>query len=123
MVFACAFMVALLFWRLRQPLILGYVFAGLILSPLTPGPQIHDLKTFEMMAEVGVILLMFSAGIEFSVPGLLQVKWVALIGAPIGISLSMVMKYTSPRVEYLGELTSIYGEARHGSAMFSSPFV
>lgn len=89
MVFACAFAVALLFWRLRQPLILGYVLAGLILSPLTPGPQVHDLKTFEMMAEVGVILLMFSVGIEFSIPDLLQVKWVALIGAPIGISLSI----------------------------------
>jgi monovalent cation:H+ antiporter-2, CPA2 family len=89
MVFACAFVVALLFWRLRQPLILGYVFAGLILSPLTPGPQVHDVQTFEMMAEVGVILLMFSVGIEFSIPDLLRVKWVALIGAPVGISLSI----------------------------------
>jgi CPA2 family monovalent cation:H+ antiporter-2 len=89
MVFACALAAALLFWRLRQPLILGYVFAGLILSPLTPGPQVHDVKTFEMMAEVGVILLMFSVGIEFSIPDLLRVKWVALIGAPIGISLSI----------------------------------
>lgn len=38
MVFAAAFVIGLLFWRLRQPLILGYVFAGLILSPFTPGP-------------------------------------------------------------------------------------
>ena len=89
MVFAGAFLCALLFWRLRQPLILGYVFAGLILSPLTPGPRIHDVHTFEIMAEVGVILLMFSVGIEFSIPELLRVKWVALIGAPIGISLSI----------------------------------
>ena len=89
MVFAGAFLCALLFWRLRQPLILGYVFAGLILSPLTPGPRIHDVHTFEIMAEVGVILLMFSVGIEFSIPELLRVKWVALIGAPFGISLSI----------------------------------
>src|ERR1700733_6566710 len=89
MVFAGAFAFGLLFWRLRQPLILGYVFAGLILSPLTPGPRIHDVHTFEIMAEVGVILLMFSVGIEFSIPELLGVKWVALIGAPIGISLSI----------------------------------
>lgn len=88
-VFAGAFIASLLFWRLRQPLILGYVFAGLLLSPLTPGPQVHDVRTFEMMAEVGVILLMFSVGIEFSVPDLLRVKWVALIGAPVGISLSI----------------------------------
>lgn len=89
MVFAGAFIFGLLFWRLRQPLILGYVFAGLILSPLTPGPRIHDVHTFEIMAEVGVILLMFSVGIEFSIPELLRVKWVALVGAPIGISLSI----------------------------------
>ncbi|MGP0076302.1 MAG: cation:proton antiporter [Bryobacteraceae bacterium] len=88
MVFAGAFAFGLLFWRLRQPLILGYVFAGLILSPLTPGPRIHDVHTFEIMAEVGVILLMFSVGIEFSIPELFRVKWVALIGAPVGISLS-----------------------------------
>jgi len=39
------------------------------------------------MAEIGVILLMFSVGIEFSVPELLKVKWVALAGAPLGILL------------------------------------
>ncbi|MGA3238023.1 MAG: cation:proton antiporter [Bryobacteraceae bacterium] len=89
MVFAGAFIAGLLFWRLRQPVILGYVLAGLILSPLTPGPRVHDVHTFEIMAEVGVILLMFSVGIEFSVPELLRVKWVALIGAPAGISLSI----------------------------------
>jgi K+:H+ antiporter len=89
MVFAAAFVVGLVFWRMRQPLILGYVFAGLLLSPLTPGPRVHDVHTFELMAEIGVILLMFSIGIEFSVPELLKVKWVALIGAPLGIGLSI----------------------------------
>ena len=89
MVFASALVAGLLFWRIRQPLILGYVLAGLLLSPLTPGPRVHDVHTFEIMAEIGVILLMFSIGIEFSIPELLRVKWVALIGAPIGISLSI----------------------------------
>jgi monovalent cation:H+ antiporter-2, CPA2 family len=89
MVFAGALVFGLLFWRLRQPLILGYVFAGLILSPFTPGPRVGDVQTFQVMAEVGVILLMFSAGIEFSVPELLRAKWVALVGAPLGIALSI----------------------------------
>jgi monovalent cation:H+ antiporter-2, CPA2 family len=91
MVFAGALIFGVLFFRLRQPLILGYVFAGLILSPLTPGPRVHDVHIFEIMAEVGVILLMFSVGIEFSIPELLRVKWVALIGAPLGISLSIAL--------------------------------
>lgn len=91
MVFAGAFLVSLLFWRLKQPLILGYVLAGLILSPLTPGLHVHEVHTFEVMAEIGVILLMFSIGIEFSVPELLKVKWVALVGAPIGIFILIAM--------------------------------
>jgi CPA2 family monovalent cation:H+ antiporter-2 len=89
MVFAGAFVCGLLAWRLRQPILLGYVLAGLILSPLTPGPHVHDVGIFETMAEIGVILLMFSVGIEFSIPELLKVKWVALLGAPLGILLSV----------------------------------
>jgi monovalent cation:H+ antiporter-2, CPA2 family len=89
MVFAGALLFGLLAWRLRQPLILGYVFAGLFLSPFTPGIHIHDVHTFEVIAEVGVILLMFSVGIEFSIPELLKVKWVALVGAPLGIFVSV----------------------------------
>ena len=50
----------------RQPLILGYVLGGILISPLTPGPALSDLHTFELFAEIGVILLMFSIGIEFS---------------------------------------------------------
>jgi len=91
MVFAAAFVCGLLAWRLRQPLLLGYVLAGLLLSPLTPGPRVHDVRDFESMAEIGVILLMFSVGIEFSVPDLLRVKWVALVGAPLGILLCVAL--------------------------------
>jgi monovalent cation:H+ antiporter-2, CPA2 family len=89
MVFAAAFFCGLVAWRLRQPILLGYVFAGLLLSPLTPGPHVENVHTFELMAEVGVILLMFSVGIEFSIPDLLRVKWVALLGAPLGILVSI----------------------------------
>ncbi len=89
MVFAASFACGLIAWRLRQPILLGYVLAGLLLSPLTPGPHVQDVHTFEIMAEIGVILLMFSVGIEFSIPDLLRVKWVALAGAPLGILLSI----------------------------------
>jgi CPA2 family monovalent cation:H+ antiporter-2 len=85
MVFTAAFLCGLVAWRLKQPILLGYVVAGLLLSPLTPGPRVHDVHNFETMAEIGVILLMFSIGIEFSIPDLLRVKWVALAGAPLGI--------------------------------------
>jgi len=87
MVFSAALVCGLLAWWLRQPILLGYVLAGLLLSPFTPGLRVQDVSNFEVMAEIGVILLMFSVGIEFSVPELLKVKWVALAGAPLGILL------------------------------------
>jgi CPA2 family monovalent cation:H+ antiporter-2 len=74
-------------WRLRLPLILGFIIGGIVVSPFTPGPHLSDLHTFEVFAEVGVVLLMFSIGVEFSIPDLMRVKWVALVGAPIGILL------------------------------------
>jgi len=84
-VFVAAVLGGMLAWRLRQPLILGYVFAGIAISPFTPGPAIHEAHTFELLAEVGVIFLMFTVGLEFSVKELLRVKGIALVGGPIGI--------------------------------------
>src|SRR5213594_2586179 len=73
----------------RQPLILGYVLGGLLISQLTPGPSVADIHTFERFADVGVVLLMFSLGIEFSLKDLVGVKWIAIIGGPLGIVLSI----------------------------------
>ena len=53
-------------WATRQPLILGYVLGGILIGPFTPGPSVSDLHTFELFAEIGVVLLMFSIGVEFS---------------------------------------------------------
>ena len=74
-------------WVARQPLILGYVLGGLLIGPFTPGPVISHHQTFELFAEIGVILLMFSIGIEFSLKSLAEVKWVALGGGTLGIVL------------------------------------
>jgi monovalent cation:H+ antiporter-2, CPA2 family len=76
-------------WRLNLPLILGFVVGGIAISPFTPGLHLSDIHTFHELAEAGVVLLMFSIGVEFSVPDLLRVKWVALGGGAIGIALSI----------------------------------
>ena len=78
-------------WLTRQPLVLGYVVAGLLVGPFTPGPTVSQLHTFELFAEIGVVLLMFSIGIEFSLTDLLRVKWVALVGGPLGMMLSIAL--------------------------------
>jgi len=87
-VFVAAVLGAAVAWLARQPLILGYVAGGILIGPFTPGPSVSDVHTFEVVAEIGVVLLMFSIGIEFSLSDLLRVKWIALIGGPLGIALS-----------------------------------
>ncbi len=77
--------------KMRQPLILGYVAGGILVGPFTPGPKVSEVHVLELVAEVGVILLMYSIGIEFSIRDLLRVKWVALIGGPLGILLSLLL--------------------------------
>jgi CPA2 family monovalent cation:H+ antiporter-2 len=88
-IFLAAVLGGLVAWRLKLPLILGFVLGGIAISPFTPGVQISDLHAFEVFAEVGVVLLMFSIGVEFSLKDLLKVKWVAAIGGPLGIALSI----------------------------------
>src|SRR5512141_234484 len=88
-VFVAALAGGLVARRLRQPLILGYVLGGILIGPFTPGPTLTDIHSLELLAELGVILLMYSIGIEFSIRDLLRVRWVALLGAPLGIFLTI----------------------------------
>ena len=103
-IFVAAVFGGLVAWRLHLPLILGFVLGGIAISPFTPGPQLSDLQTFEVLAEVGVVLLMFSIGVEFSIPDLMRVKWVALVGGPIGILLMLGVATSAGR--FLGWSTT-----------------
>src|SRR5262245_31687241 len=66
--------------RLRLPAIVGFLAAGAILGPYTPG-FIADVHLAEKLGEIGVIFLMFGVGLHFSVKDLLSVKNVAIPGA------------------------------------------
>jgi monovalent cation:H+ antiporter-2, CPA2 family len=96
-IFVAAVFGGLVAWRLHLPLILGFVLGGVAISPLTPGPRLSDVHTFEIFAEVGVVLLMFSIGVEFSVPELMRVKSVALLGAPAGILIMVLIALAAGR--------------------------
>jgi CPA2 family monovalent cation:H+ antiporter-2 len=67
-------------YRLRLPTIVGYLLAGVVVGPFTPG-IVADTGTASELAELGVILLMFGVGLHFSIPDLLAVKNVAVPGA------------------------------------------
>jgi monovalent cation:H+ antiporter-2, CPA2 family len=79
--------------RLRQPLVIGYILAGIFLGPVTAGAFVSDAHEIELLAEIGVALLLFALGLEFSLKELQPVRRIALIGTPIQIFLTMGWGY------------------------------
>ncbi|HXF81578.1 MAG TPA: cation:proton antiporter [bacterium] len=74
---------------LRQPLFVGYLVAGLFISPFTPGPAVQDQRSFELFAQIGVVLLMFGIGIEFSLREITRRGAPAVLGAPATMVLTV----------------------------------
>jgi len=72
-VLGVAAVTTVVFQRLRQPVVLGYIIAGLIVGPHVPIPLVADPEIVLILSELGVILLMFSLGLEFSIRKLVQV--------------------------------------------------
>ena len=70
---------------LRLPLMVGYVAAGVLVGPHTAGPTVVQVHDIELLAEIGVALLLFSLGLELSFRDLQPVRRIALIGGPIQI--------------------------------------
>ncbi|MFD1217165.1 YbaL family putative K(+) efflux transporter [Microbulbifer celer] len=66
--------------RLRLPALLGYMIAGVIIGPATPG-FVADMVLSQQLAEIGVILLMFGVGLHFSLSDLMAVRRIAIVGA------------------------------------------
>jgi CPA2 family monovalent cation:H+ antiporter-2 len=77
---AFAFVGGLLAVRLRLPPLVGYLLAGIVVGPFTPG-FVADAKLAPQLAEIGVILLMFGVGTHFSIKDLVAVRRMALPGA------------------------------------------
>ena len=79
--------------RLRQPVILGYIAAGVLLGPHTGLVKLGSAHDIELLAEIGVALLLFALGLEFSLSDLRPVRRVALIGTPLQMLLTMALGY------------------------------
>ena len=76
--------------RLRLPPLVGYLLAGIVVGPFTPG-FVADAKLAPQLAEIGVILLMFGVGLHFSIRDLLAVRRVAVPGALVQVIATVLL--------------------------------
>lgn len=83
--------------RLRLPPLVGYLLAGIVVGPFTPG-FVADAKLAPQLAEIGVILLMFGVGLHFSIGDLLAVRRVAIPGALVQVVATVALSYGVTRL-------------------------
>ena len=84
-------------YKLKQPLILGYILAGVVVGPYTGGVTVSEIHNIELLAEIGVGLLLFALGLEFSFKKLKSVRNIALVGTPLQMLLTIIYGYALGR--------------------------
>ncbi|WP_295705989.1 cation:proton antiporter [uncultured Brevundimonas sp.] len=94
--FVLAFVFGMLANRLKLSPLVGYLVAGVVVGPFTPG-YVADTELAPQLAEIGVILLMFGAGLHFSPKDLMQVRKVAIPGALVQISAATALGWVLGR--------------------------
>lgn len=91
---ASGFTLALIFGfaaaRLKMPALVGYLLAGILIGPATPG-FIADMNMAAQLSEIGVMLLMFGVGLHFSLEDLLSVRRIAVIGAAVQMAVATLL--------------------------------
>ncbi|TLU99354.1 cation:proton antiporter domain-containing protein [Dyadobacter luticola] len=90
LILTMAGVITLIFKKLKQPIVLGYILAGLLVGPnFHLFPTITDIKTIEIWAEIGVIFLLFNLGLEFSFKKLVKVGNTAAITGLFEVSMML----------------------------------
>lgn len=108
-VMAVAAVVTVVFHRLRQPVVLGYILAGLIIGPHTPPfPLVEDVISIETLAQLGVIFLMFSVGLEFNLRQLKRLGVVVTLATVVEIVLMVWLGFQIGRLFGWGRSDSFY---------------
>ena len=101
--------ITLLFKKLKQPVVLGYIVAGFLASPhFTFLPTVTDVANIDIWAEIGIIVLLFSLGLEFSFRKLLNVGGSAVITALVIVIGMMLSGYASGRLLNFSYLDSVF---------------
>jgi len=110
--------ITLLFRKLRQPPILGYLIAGLIVGPYTlPTPPVTDIHTISLLADLGLVLLLFGLGLEFSWSKIRQIGLAVLLIGAFEILTMIYLGYSLGQLMGWSKLDSIFlGAALHISS-------
>lgn len=111
LVLAVAAVTSFCFHKLRQPVVLGYILAGMIVGPYTPIPLIADSTVVHTLSELGVILLMFSLGLAFNVRHLMKVLPTTGLVALIECAFMMWLGYVAARALGWSTIESFYASA------------
>jgi CPA2 family monovalent cation:H+ antiporter-2 len=93
---------------MRQPLIVGYILAGIIVGPFTNGVTVGSPDDIALLAEIGVALLLFTLGLEFSLKELKAVRRIALYGTPIQMAITIGLGFGIGQILGLGWLASLW---------------
>jgi monovalent cation:H+ antiporter-2, CPA2 family len=110
-VLCVAAVATVVFQRLRQPVVFGYLLAGLIIGPHIPIPLVADPQIVRALSELGVILLMFSLGLEFSIRKLVQVSQKAGAVAVFECTILISVGYLVGQVLGFTRMESIFAGA------------
>ena len=101
--------ITLLFKRLKQPVVLGYIVAGFLVGPhVALLPTVVDLQNVETLAEIGVIFLLFSLGLEFSFKKLMHVGGASSVTALVEIFFITFAGYFTGRLLGWSNMDSIF---------------
>ena len=89
-IFSLSIFVNLIFTKIKVPTIIGYLFTGIIAGPHALA-IIQSQKEIELMAEIGIILLLFSIGLEFSLNHLLKIRKTVFLGGLLQLSITTIV--------------------------------
>lgn len=87
---SAAFILGLIATKLKLPPIVGYLLAGILIGPTTPG-YVANLEIAHELSEIGIVLLMFGVGLHFSLKDLMEVKRIALPGAVVQMGVATAL--------------------------------
>lgn len=109
LILAAAGITTLIFKRIKQPLVLGYILAGLLVgSHLSFFPSVTDTKSINIWGEIGVIFLLFSLGLEFSFKKLVKVGGSASITAIVKVLLIILAGYLAAKALGWSDMDSLF---------------